>query len=106
MAILQGHTWDASVTLLASSEYGDLEGNLTTTFDPVSGEATFMALNMTGYGVYYLKFTATSTPADYSLTVNHKLVVMNHAHVGMVKEETYDIEVRTIRFIWQHYRCP
>ncbi|WAR05573.1 PKHL1-like protein, partial [Mya arenaria] len=90
------HTWTGEVSMLKASEYGDLGGAVATTFDPASSQAMFMGLNMSGYGVFYVQIHVVSDPPDYDLTVNHKLNIMNPAHVGLVVEETYELSVFTL----------
>ena len=68
---------------------------LTADFDPSSGQALFPDLNMTGFGFFYIKFNIVSEPADFNISLSYKLNILNPAHVGMVAEEEYEIQVST-----------
>jgi len=53
----------------------------------------FPDLNITGYGFFYIKFQFTSFPAEYSFTLNEKIEILSPSHVGMVIEESYEMQV-------------
>lgn len=89
----QDHVWYAEAQMLVDSPYGSLSGVLSTTFDPASGQALFPDLNVTGFGTFYVQFRAYSDPADYNITLNHKMFIINPAHIGMTIEETYEVKV-------------
>lgn len=91
----QDHTWYAEARMLTDSPYGSLGGVLSTTFDPVSGQALFPNLNLTGFGIFYVQFRVYSDPADYNITLNHKMYIINPQHIGMTIEETYEVKVVT-----------
>ena len=80
--------------MLGTSKYGSLSGTLSASFDVSTGQALFPDLTLTGLGMYYLKFTVTSTPDDYNLTTNYKVNVINPSHIGMTIEETSEVKVR------------
>ncbi|KAL4228553.1 Fibrocystin-L [Mactra antiquata] len=89
------HTWSAEAKMLGSpTEYGSLDGTLTSSFDPSTGRAMFPDLNITGFGMFYVQFRVVSNPPDYNLTLNHKLNIMHPNHVGMIIEDTYEVEVK------------
>lgn len=82
--------------MLMDSPYGTLGGVLSTTFDPTNGQALFPDLNITGYGVFYVQFRVYSDPADYNMTLDYKMYIVNPAHIGMAIEETYEVKVRSM----------
>ncbi|XP_052805044.1 fibrocystin-L-like isoform X2 [Mya arenaria] len=88
------HAWSANVSLLGNSLHGDLQGTTTATFDPITGLASFRDLNITGFGMFYMKFHVTTDPAGFDLTHYHKLVVVNPDHIGLFVDESYDMEVK------------
>ncbi|XP_052286416.1 fibrocystin-L-like [Dreissena polymorpha] len=88
------HQWTVEVSMLATSQYTDLEGAMATTFDPFSGQASFPNLTMTGFGVYYLQFRVVSDPADFDLTLDLKLEVMSANHAGVTPEDDKEVKVK------------
>ena len=89
----QNHTWTAEASVLGNPKYGSLNGVLTATFNPATGQALFPDLNITGFGIFYIQFHVVSSPPDFDTTLNYKMNIMNPAHVGMVPEEEYEIQV-------------
>ena len=80
---------------MGNPTYGSLSGVLTADFDPSSGQALFPDLNMTGFGIFYIKFRVVSDPADFDITLKHKINILHPNHVGMVVEEEYEIQVNS-----------
>ena len=79
--------------MLGNPQYGGLSGVLTTTFDQITGQALFPNLQITGFGFFYIQFRVYSDPPGFNFTRNEKMHIMNPAHVGMVPEEEYEIQV-------------
>lgn len=73
---------------------GSLVGITTTTFDINSAEASFYSLNLTSVGVYVVKFTIVSNPADYSLTYEELITVKAQSHINLVIEDTKEVVVK------------
>eukprot|EP00477_Mikrocytos_mackini_P005556 GAHX01008713.1.p1 GENE.GAHX01008713.1~~GAHX01008713.1.p1 ORF type:complete len:141 (+),score=12.33 GAHX01008713.1:108-530(+) len=73
---------------------GSLVGITTTTFDTNSAEASFYSLNLTSVGVYVVKFTIVSNPADYSLTYEELITVKAQSHINLVIEDTKEVVVK------------
>lgn len=73
---------------------GSLVGITTTTFDTNTAEASFYSLNLTSVGVYVVKFTIVSNPADYSLTYEELITVKAQSHINLVIEDTKDVVVK------------
>lgn len=79
--------------MLGNPKYGGLTGVLTTTFDAITGRALFPNLQITGFGFFYIQFRVYSDPPGFDFNLNEKMKIMNPAHVGMVPEEEYQIQV-------------
>ncbi|KAL4228989.1 Fibrocystin-L [Mactra antiquata] len=89
------HTWTAEAQLLGNSRWGSLDGvGLSTSFDLVTGRAMFPSLHFTGFGMYYIQFRVVSNPPDFNITLNHKMVIKNPAHIGMNIERASEIQVK------------
>lgn len=73
---------------------GSLVGITTTTFDTSTAEASFYSLNLTSVGVYVVKFTIVSNPADYSLTYEELITVKAQSHINLVIEDTKEVVVK------------
>lgn len=73
---------------------GSLVGITTTTFDTNTAEASFYSLNLTSVGVYVVKFTIVSNPADYSLMYEELITVKAQSHINLVIEDTKDVVVK------------
>ena len=67
---------------------------LTTNFDPLTGEAMYTDLAVTGVGVYYIQFNVVSTPPDYNLTLNQKVITRRPSHSGLMIQESNEIRVQ------------
>lgn len=73
---------------------GSLVGITTTTFDTSTAEASFYSLNLTSVGVYVVKFTIVSNPADYSLTYEELITVKAQSHINLVIEDTKEVVIK------------
>jgi hypothetical protein len=73
---------------------GSLVGITTTTFDTSTAQASFFSLNLTSVGVYVVKFTFASNPADYNFVYEELIPVKAQSHLNMVIDETKDVMVK------------
>ncbi|OWF49746.1 Fibrocystin-L [Mizuhopecten yessoensis] len=90
----KGHTWTAEVRVSDTYEFsGSLTGTVNVTFDHITGLATFDALVLNTAGIFVLIINVTSSPADYSFTVEQEESIewvnmkmsTTHANIGSVK---------------------
>ncbi|KAK7105773.1 hypothetical protein V1264_017108 [Littorina saxatilis] len=88
------HTWTATATISDPNAYpGSLGGTTSVSFDPATGSADFLDLQLTRSGVCPVLITVTSSPSDYTLTTELEVDVMTVAQRDLVKEETSTIEL-------------
>lgn len=73
---------------------GSLVGITTTTFDSNTAQASFYSLNLTSVGVYVVKFTVVSNPADYNFTYEELIPVKAQSHINLVIEDTQEVVVK------------
>ncbi|XP_045208899.2 fibrocystin-L-like [Mercenaria mercenaria] len=88
------HTWSAEVGMLGSSPHRNVTGTCNTSFDAMTGEAIFSNLSFTGFGVYYLQFSIVSNPPEYSLTLNHRVIIKSPALYNSTIEEVYEVKIK------------
>ena len=73
--------------------WGTLGGTTSTTFDPATGIASILDLELDRSGVCPVTFTIQSNPADYVLTTEIEVDVKTITQRDLVIEETSTIEV-------------
>ncbi|XP_012942613.1 fibrocystin-L [Aplysia californica] len=89
------HTWSATASVYDSKFYsGSLAGALTVPFDPATGKATFLDLQLDTPGKCPVLVTITSDPPDYTEGVVVLMDVMTLAQSTIVVQETHDLEVK------------
>jgi hypothetical protein len=72
----QGHSWTARAEITDPAVYwGSLGGTTSVTFDPSSGLAQFLDLQLTVSGAAPVRFTIESNPADYVLTTEMEVYI-------------------------------
>ncbi|GFS10808.1 polycystic kidney and hepatic disease-like 1 [Elysia marginata] len=88
-------TWTATASIYDLSYYtGTLSGSLTVPFDPSTGKATFLNLQLTKPGKCPVKVVIESDPVEYTVEMVVLVDLLTQQQKNLITEETHTLELK------------
>ncbi|KAK3716577.1 hypothetical protein RRG08_039372 [Elysia crispata] len=88
-------TWTATASIYDSSFYsGSLSGSLTVPFDPSTGKASFLNLQLTKPGKCPIKVVIESDPVEYTVEMVVLVDLLTQQQKNLVTQETHTLELK------------
>ncbi|KAK7468043.1 hypothetical protein BaRGS_00036747 [Batillaria attramentaria] len=91
----RNHTWAVTASISDPDVYdGTLTGVTSSTIDPATGKAHFLDLRLSRSGICPVKFTVTSTPAEYVLEKVLEIAVLTSAQRNLPREKSSELQIK------------
>nr|KAG5688250.1 hypothetical protein BaRGS_015796 [Batillaria attramentaria] len=93
--LIHNHTWAVTASISDPDVYdGTLTGVTSSTIDPATGKAHFLDLRLSRNGICPVKFTVTSTPAEYVLEKVLEIAVLTSAQRNLPREKSSELQIK------------